>query len=126
MKKNILFLFLIIGLVLTSCQNDQKNARQIAEIYLEHMGNYRFEEAKPYVTDEQLDIINQAADIIKTVPEENIKEVLPVTITIEKVTVEDDSAFIDFESKSRAFQNKGYLKMVKKDGQWFACKQGAR
>lgn len=126
MKKQILLFIFCLVFALTSCHNEIKQVTVIAETYLTDMGNYRFEEAKKYATEEQTAIIADAEDFMKNISEENIQQVLPVVITIENVVVANDSAFIDFQSKSKAFQNEGYLKMVKQNGEWRACEQGRR
>lgn len=124
MKSEIkIFLLSFVCLLLISCNCEQRKVEAIAQNYLNDMGNYRFEEAKKYATEEQIAMIDEAIKIVKDIPEENINQVLPVTITLEDINIENDSAFVVFESKSKAFQNKGMLKMVKQEGEWKACQQ---
>lgn len=122
-SKTIYFLFVIVCVLLTGCNREQRKVEVIAQNYLTDMGNYRFDEAKKYASDKQLPMIEKAAEIVKDIPEENLQQVLPVTITIENISIENDTAFVVFESQSKAFQNKGMLKMVKRDGDWKAYEQ---
>ncbi|MBQ7551121.1 MAG: DUF4878 domain-containing protein [Bacteroidales bacterium] len=121
--KTIYFLLVAVCVLLTGCNREQRKVEVIAQNYLTDMGNYRFEEAKKYAAEEQLPMIEKAAEIVKDIPEENLQQVLPVTITLKDINIENDSAFVVFESKSKAFQNKGMLKMVKQEGEWKACQQ---
>ena len=102
MKKQILLFIFCLVFALTSCHNEIKQVTVIAETYLTDMGNYRFEEAKKYATEEQTAIIADAEDFMKNISEENIQQVLPVVITIENVVASNFIAYLP-----TAFENKG-------------------
>lgn len=126
MNRLLIFAFVILSAVCADCSRDKKEAGEVANRYLTLMGNYQFDEAKAYATDKQIETISRAQRFADQISDEDKQKVLPVTITIEDITISNDSAFVDFESSSPVFKNKGTLTMVKQDGKWLACKQAKK
>ena len=126
MNRFLIIAFVILSAVCADCSGDKREAGEVANRYLTLMGNYQFEEAKAYATDKQIEIICRVQDFSDMISDEDKQKVLPVTINIEDITISNDSAFVDFESVSPMFKNKGTLTMVKQDGKWMACWQAKR
>ena len=126
MNRVLIIFFTVLSVVCTECSQDKKEAGEVATQYLTLMGNYQFEEAKAYATEKQVETICRVQDFAAMISDEDKQKVLPVTITIEDIAISNDSAFVDFESSSPMFKNKGTLTMVKQDGKWLACRQAKK
>ena len=119
MKKQLVF---IIALVLTvfSCQNMQENqVKEVAQQYLEAVGNYRFEEGRTFVTDSSYSYIDRMINVVKSMNKEDIEKNLPVEVTIKQVTINQDTALVNFDTHSPLFSHNGNIYLVRqKDKKW--------
>ena len=118
MKKQ-LFIILGLSLILFSCHNKEDQVKEVAQNYLEAVGNYRFEEGRVLVTDSSQIVIDWMTNFVKNMSEEDKNRNLPVEITINQVTFDKDTALVNFDTKSPLYSNNGNVYIVRQDnGNW--------
>lgn len=121
MKK---ILFSILGILLLSSCSEQKTIEKAAYDYLDAMGNYRIEDAKPYASrqtcEKTLDVLQKS--LMPKVDTNYIKSNTPATIEILGVEVlSDTTAVVNYKKTTPiTVQNDGRLDMIKEDGRWCA------
>ena len=116
MKKRIFFI-IVFALVMFSCQNRQEDqVKAVAQQYLETVGNYKFEEARVFVTDSSQFFIDRMINVVKLMPEEDIEKNLPVEVTIKQITINQDTAKVNFDTKSPLFTHNGDIYLVRQKG----------
>ena len=84
--KTIYFLLVAVCVLLTGCNREQRKVEVIAQNYLTDMGNYRFEEAKKYAAEEQLPMIEKAAEIKIKVLSTGMKAISSITPEQQQLT----------------------------------------
>lgn len=109
-------------LVLCACGSDKKQIEQAAYGYLNAMGNYRFDEARPYATrqtcETTIDFFNSIMPHTDTA---YIVSNTPAEITIKSVhKTSDTTAYALFHKSTPITQQDDTLQLVKSDGQWLA------
>ena len=120
-----ILLGLISAVVLASCgDNPQKEIHNCAYGYLDAMGNYRIEDAKPYASrqtcEKTLEVLQKS--LMPKVDTNYIKSNTPATIEILGVEVlSDTTAVVNYKKTTPiTVQNDGRLDMIKEDGRWCA------
>ena len=121
--KKILFLVISV-VVLASCGNNpQKEIHNTAYGYLDAMGNYRIDDARPYAStltcERTLDVLQKY--ILPKTDTNYIVSNTPATIDILGVEVLSDTTAVVSYSKTTPLQvQSGKLDMVKENGRWCA------
>ena len=111
-------------MVLASCgSNPQKEIEKNAYGYLDAMGNYRIDDARPYAStltcERTLDILQK--HIMPKTDTNYILSNTPATIDILSVEVLSDTTAVVSYSKTTPLQvQSGKLDMVKENGRWCA------
>lgn len=119
MKKTIILLaFFTLSGFLWSCGGNESKVRDCAQQYLDAAGNFRFDEARDFITEESNSKITIMENFLKMIPENEIQRNLPVTNTIQNIVIEGDTATVNFESKSPLHTNNNTIKLVKKGHKW--------
>lgn len=111
----------VLLLMLCGCTSgEQKKIEQTAFAYLDAMGNYRIEEAKPYSSPRTIETaIALCERIIPLVDTSYIKANTPAQITIKSVHIESDTtAYVLFHKSTPITQQNDTLRLVKIDGTW--------
>ncbi len=118
--KKLLFIVFGFCLILFSCQiNQEAKIKEVAKNYLEAVGNYKFEEGRSFVTDSSQIVIDRMFSIVKIMSEEDKEKNLPVEIIIKQVTIDKDTAFVNFDTKSPLYTHNGNVCLIKqKGGKW--------
>ena len=122
--KRILFLVISVLLLAVSCGNNpQKEIEKNAYGYLDAMGNYRIDDAKPYAStptcERTLDVLQKY--IMPKTDTNYIISNTPATIDILGVELLSDTTAVVSYSKTTPLQvQSGKLDMVKEDGRWCA------
>ena len=118
-------LFLVISvMVLASCgSNPQKEIEKNAYGYLDAMGNYRIDDARPYAStptcERTLDVLQKY--ILPKTDTNYIISNTPATIDILGVELLSDTTAVVSYSKTTPLQvQSGKLDMVKENGRWCA------
>lgn len=121
--KKILFLVISV-MVLASCGNNpQKEIEKNAYGYLDAMGNYRLDDARPYAStptcERTLEVLQKY--ILPKTDTNYIVSNTPATIDILGVELLSDTTAVVSYSKTTPLQvQSGKLDMVKEDGRWCA------
>lgn len=122
MKRNLLW---IVALLLcVACASEKKDIEKAAYGYLDAMGNYRIEDAKPYASrqtcENTLEVLQKS--LMPKVDTNYIKSNTPATIEILGVEVlSDTTAVVNYKKTTPiTVQNDGRLDMIKEDGRWSA------
>lgn len=121
--KKILFLVISV-MVLASCgSNPQKEIEKNAYGYLDAMGNYRIDDARPYAStptcERTLDVLQKY--ILPKTDTNYIISNTPATIDILGVELLSDTTAVVSYSKTTPLQvQSGKLDMVKENGRWCA------
>ena len=121
--KKILFLVISV-MVLASCGNNpQKEIEKNAYGYLDAMGNYRIDDARPYAStptcERTLDVLQKY--ILPKTDTNYIISNTPATIDILGVELLSDTTAVVSYSKTTPLQvQSGKLDMVKENGRWCA------
>lgn len=123
MKRKTLLIIAALGTLLSGCATDQKRIEKAAYGYLDAMGNYRFDDAYDYATQETqtntLDVIQQR--IMPTTDMDYIHRNTPAEITITGVTIIDDTtALVSFHKSTPIQEQDGTLDMHKRGNRWLA------
>lgn len=104
-------------MTLLSCQNRQENyAQEVAQQYLESVGNYKFEEARVFVTDSSQMFISRMVKVVEMMSEEDIEKNLPVEVIIKQVTINQDTALVNFDTQSPLYTHNGNIYLVRQKG----------
>lgn len=115
----VVALFLLVG-----CNNTAKEIEKVAYGYLDAMGNYRIEDARPYASkktcENTLEVLQKS--LMPKVDTNYIKSNTPATIEILGVEVlSDTTAVVNYKKTTPiTVQNDGRLDMIKEDGRWSA------
>lgn len=114
-----------VALLLTLCGcngGERKQIEQTAFAYLDAMGNYRIEEAKPYSSPRTIETaIALCERIMPSVDTSYIKSNTPAQITIKSVHIETDTtAYVLFHKSTPITQQDDTLRLVKIEGKWLA------
>ena len=121
MKK---IMYCIAVLLMFGCTTDEKEIKTAAYNYLDAMGNYRIDDARPYASTETcektLDGIQNY--LMPKVDTNYIKSNTPATIEILGVEIlSDTTAVVNYKKTTPiTTQNNGRLDMIKEDGRWCA------
>ncbi|MBR5831503.1 MAG: DUF4878 domain-containing protein [Bacteroidales bacterium] len=122
MKKNLLLI--AVSVLCVACVTEKKEIEEVAYNYLDAMGNYRIDDARPYASAETcektLDVfINYLMPKVDT---NYIKSNTPATIEILSVDIlSDTTAVVSYEKTTPiTVQKDGRLDMIKEDGRWCA------
>lgn len=110
-------------LLAISCGGGEKQLKEYAYGYLDAMGNYRFDDAYDYATQETqtntLDVIQQR--IMPTTDMDYIHRNTPAEITITGVNIIDDTtALVSFHKSTPIQEQDGTLDMHKRGNRWLA------
>ena len=122
MKRNLLWILAL--LLCVACGSHQNDIEKAAYGYLDAMGNYRIEDAKPYASrqtcEKTLDVLQKS--LMPKVDTNYIKSNTPATIEILGVEVlSDTTAVVNYKKTTPiTVQNDGRLDMIKEDGRWCA------
>ena len=123
MKKISAICFLLL-LAMTSCnQTEEEKAGKVAEKYLTAMGNYEFDKAAEYCTDEtRVNTIKVIQlDIMPRTDKSYIESNKPATISINSVELTSDTTAVAEYHKSTPIQEQdGKLNLVKRGKNWQA------
>ena len=123
MKRSIIPTSLVLLFLLCCC--DSTESRQIERAaygYLDALGNYRIDDARPYATqqtcDVTLDFFNHIMPMVDTA---YVISNTPAEIVIKSVCRETDTtAYVLFHKSTPIIQQDDTLRMVKRDGRWLA------
>lgn len=110
-------------LLLVSCNSDDKAIRKTAQGYLDAMGNYEIEAAKPYATKETCEqTLRFVIEYIMPKTDTNyINSNRPATITLGDIThTSDTTATIAYHKKTPIKEENGTLDLVKRNDEWQA------
>jgi len=116
--KKIVWIIISVFL-LTNCSTSQeKKAANVGQHYLDAVGNYNFDEARKYVTESSLPIIDRMEDFVDMAPEDEVKKNLPVTVNLQQISLNQDTALLIFETKSPLYTHTGSVYLVKNGKKW--------
>ena len=121
MKK---IMYCVAILFMAGCNTDEKKIETVAYNYLDAMGNYKIDDARPYASAETcektLDVLLH--HIMPKVDTNYIKSNTPATIEILGVEIlSDTTAVVNYKKTTPiTTQNDGRLDMIKEDGRWCA------
>lgn len=117
--RNLFCLTFVITLFV-SCQNRQ--VRRVAQGYLDATANYRIDEAMPYASEQTreqtLPFIKNT--ILPMTDSSYIASNIPATIRIDHITIEGDSATVEYTKETPIKQLQGTLHLVREGGRWLA------
>ena len=112
--KNHYFFILVLAITLLSCQNNQESqVREVAQQYLEAVGNYKFEEGRAFVTDSSQNFIDRMTNVVKMMTQEDLEKNLPVTVTIKQFSINQDTALVNFDTQSPLYTHNGNIYLVR-------------
>ena len=120
MKK---IMYCVAILLMAGCNTDEKKIENVAYSYLDAMGNYKIDDARPYASAETcektLDVLLH--HIMPKVDTGFIVSNTPATIEVLKVSKTSDStATVDYKKTTPIQVQNGTLDMVKEGGEWKA------
>ena len=120
MKK---IMYCVAILLMAGCNTDEKKIETVAYSYLDAMGNYKIDDARPYASAETcektLDVLLH--HIMPKVDTGFIVSNTPATIEVLKVSKTSDStATVDYKKTTPIQVQNGTLDMVKEAGEWKA------
>lgn len=106
-------------LLLSACDNSREEIKTAAYGYLNALGNYRIDEARPYATQETVDITlafweKAMAHADSSAFSNNI----PAKITLGEVTIHDTTASVAFHKSTPIKEQDGTIGLVKRNGKW--------
>ena len=123
MKRILLFLLPLFA----SCSVNNDEIERVALGYLDAMGNYRFDDAKPFATDETIEttlrfcneVVMAQADT-NAVLAANIKANMPATIVIDSIVRQNDTAALAYFTKNTPTTRNQHGKklVVLRHGHW--------
>ena len=122
MKRNLLWALAL--LLCVACASEKKDIEKAVYAYLDAMGNYKIDDARPYASiktcETTLDVIQK--NLMPKVDTNYIKSNTPATIEIQGVEVlSDTTAVVNYKKTTPiTTQNDGRLDMIKEDGRWCA------
>lgn len=110
----------VLFLSLAACNRQGAEIADVAKAYAEAVGNYDFEAAEPYVTDETrattLDFFKKVGALTDT---SYIRSNTPAIITIRKVNlVSDTTATVSYHKSTPISEQDDTLQLVCQQGRW--------
>lgn len=121
MKKIAIILLCLAAIALSSCSNDTKRIEKAAYKYSYALGNYEFDDAFDYATEEtQETLLTLYRDVI--MPNTDMAYVnsnRPADITIGKIVIVDDTtATVSFHKTTPIKEMDGSVELRKRDNKW--------
>lgn len=119
--KHFLILFPLLALLLGGCSNnDIKEINNAAYNYLDALGNYRIDDARPYASElTQERTLDFFARLLPAVDTNYIRKNTPAEVTIKGVVKLDDStARAYFTKKTPIVLQDDSLTLIREKGRW--------
>lgn len=110
----------VLLLVLAACSSDKKEIEINAMGYLQATGNYLIDEAMPYATQEtrETTLTFLRDKLIPYTPQAYIKSNTPATIVINDITIQDDTARVQYTKTTPIKTLENEIMLVQENGQW--------
>jgi len=115
MTRNLnFFLWLCFLVIFTFCNNQDKQANEIAKKYLDHLNKYEFEEAKKLGTTATVEMLEQIESLmsLSNIDGERMSD---EEIEIKSCEIEKDTAYCKFEVEGQVQD----LKLVYLKNKWW-------
>ncbi len=111
---------LCLLLLLTACNNDEKEIARVAQGYLDATSNYLIEEAMPYANQETREkTLTYLRDVlIPMTPKEYIESNTPATIELGEIVRAGDTAVVCYTKTTPIKVLENEIMLVKEDGEW--------
>lgn len=122
MKKILLPIF-IVAIVLSSCNSEKREAKRVAQAYLDAMANYDPEAARPYASEQtqKTTIETISKFFMPKLDSTYIQKNTPATITINDILIEGDTtATVLYHKVTPIQQFDDTLTLIKENGEWKA------
>ena len=127
--KLLRFLPIVLSAVLLfSCNSEKREVERIAQAYLDAETNFRIDEARPYVTgDEMTSALNMMEYfVLPNLSEGLLDSLVPNKVTIKKTELFGDTAIVSFHSKNLKNESDAQILMVRNDTTWLVVQQGEK
>ena len=120
MRKKNLLLTTAALILLTACANDKEQIAEVAQGYLDAMGNYRPTEARQYSTPQTCDVTLAFFERVLEFTDSSVyANNIPAEITLGNIVIADDtSATVDFHKSTPSTQQDGTIHLSKRDRGW--------
>ena len=120
MRKKNLLLTTAALILLTACANDKEQIAEVAQGYLDAMGNYRPTEARQYSTPQTCDVTLAFFERVLEFTDSSVyANNIPAEITLGDIVITDDTtATVDFHKSTPSTQQDGTIHLSKRDGTW--------
>ena len=107
-------------LLLTACNNDEKEIARVAQGYLDATGNYLIEEAMPYANQETREkTLTYLRDVLLPMtPKEYMESNTPATIELGEIVRAGDTAVVCYTKTTPIKVLESEIMLVKEDGEW--------
>lgn len=112
--------YIVVSIIIfAACSiTPDKEVAKVAQKYLDAAGNYKFDQAREYVTDSSQYIIDIMENFTDLMPEEDIKKNLPVQVTLGQISIIKDTARVEFVTKSPIYTHENNIFLVKNGEKW--------
>lgn len=109
-------------LLLAACSGTDRQLEDNARAYATAMANYRFDNARPFATDETADVtLRFYSQLMRSADTAYINANIPAEITIRSVDMTSDStALVAYSKKSPGTKRDCTLRMKLVQGRWLA------
>ena len=107
-------------LLLTACNNDEKEIARVAQGSLDATGNYLIEEAMPYANQETREkTLTYLRDVLLPMtPKEYMESNTPATIELGEIVRAGDTAVVCYTKTTPIKVLESEIMLVKEDGEW--------
>lgn len=110
----------MLAITLCACNNEKREVERISLGYLDAMGNYRLDEAKPFATQRTVDVtLDFYRRLMPMIDSAYLAANTPAVVSIRKVQMlTDTTAIALFHKSTPASSVDDTLHLLKEDGQW--------
>lgn len=111
---------ILLCLIFSSCNNDERQIRKIAKGYIDATGNYKIEEAYQYATKSTRETtLPYISNVIMPIVDSNyLKANVPATSSIDSVIIVDDTAWVLYTKTTPLGATTNQLCLFKEEGRW--------
>lgn len=111
-----------------SCNSEKREVERIAQAYLDAETNFRVDEARPYVTGEEMTYVLDMIEnfVLPNISKEVLDSLTPNKVTIKETELFGDTAIVSFHSKNLKNESDAQILMVRNDTTWLVIQQGEK
>ncbi len=113
--------------LLFSCSSQKREVERIAQAYLDAETNFRISEARPYVSEDFMPMLNQIETfVLPNISDTVLNTLVPNKVNIKNTELFGDTAIVSFHSSNPSQETDAQVMLVRFDTTWLVVQQGSK